>query len=59
MLLAGNILLVSSYLLLKVFHLLVSIVKKLQPTHAQKVGRVGVGGGGTKFEILLCTQCLT
>ena len=41
MLLAGNILLVSSYLLLKVFHLLVSIVKKLQPTHAQKVGRVG------------------
>ena len=58
MLLAGNILLVSSYLLLKVFHLLVSIVKKLQPTHAQKVGRVG-GRGGTKFEILLCTQCLT
>ena len=58
MLLAGNILLVSSYLLLKVFHLLVSIVKKHQPIHAQKGGRVG-GGGGTKFEILLCTQCLT
>ena len=51
MLLAGNILLVSSYLLLKVFHLLVSIVKKLQPTYAQKVGR---GGGGVVLSLKFC-----